>query len=229
MPLYKDWVRKDGSNLWTTGAQDFTSATSLIVPASAGYAPTADGSLGYDTTQDAWSVGGAGGVNGKLLRVLSVSRPGGALTNSTAADQDFASIYTIPANLLIANKALRITLTFSCATGTSSVTWGYYMKLGSTKVYTMGSAFNAADGNTRAITIIYQLVGTAAAGASVAVEASGVFGINALANAGGNSIAQPVAGLATNGQLTIVPGMTFSGTGSTETATLLSAVVEELN
>lgn len=43
-----------------------------------------------------------------------------------------------------------------------------------------------------------------------------------------SSISQPVAGFDTTSPLAITPGVTFSGTGSTETLTLLSALVEEI-
>jgi hypothetical protein len=163
--------------------------------------------------------------------VLAVGRPGGTLTNSTTADQDFASIYTIPANVLVANKVLRVTANFKLVTGSSSSTLGCYVKLGSTKVLATAAPANLNDSVTRTQLVSYVFIGTAAAGASVAVEAGtgapGVFagmGFNAL-----NSIDQPVAGIATNGTLAIVLGNVWSATGSTETMTLLSYIVEELN
>jgi hypothetical protein len=50
-------VKTDQGNTYTTGAQDFTSATSLKVPASAGASPTASGLIAYDTTSNTLEVG----------------------------------------------------------------------------------------------------------------------------------------------------------------------------
>ena len=162
-------------------------------------------------------------------QVLSVSRPGGSLTNSTASDQDYSAVYTIPAGLLVTNRVIRISLTFQSVTGVSAVTMTPYLKLGSTKVYVAGPV-NAADSVTRSTTAVYQLVGTAAAGASVSVEAGCVTpAFTGLGTTAMNNVTQPVAAIATNGTLAITPGLTFSGTGSTETYTLLSAIVELLN
>ena len=163
-------------------------------------------------------------------QVLSVSRPGGSLTNSTASDQDYSSVYTIPAGLLVTNRVIRVSLTFQSVTGVSSVTMTPYLKLGSTKVFVCGSPVNAADSVTRSTVAVYQIVGTAAAGASVSVEAGCVTPpFTGLGTTAMNNVSQPVASIATNGTLAITPGLTFSGTGSTETYTLLSAIVELLN
>lgn len=53
-------VQTDQANTFTTGAQSFAAATSLIVPTGAGAAPTASGSIMYDSTANAWEAG----VNG---------------------------------------------------------------------------------------------------------------------------------------------------------------------
>jgi hypothetical protein len=42
-------VQTDQANTWSTGAQDMTNATSFIVPSSTGAAPTASGSVAYNT------------------------------------------------------------------------------------------------------------------------------------------------------------------------------------
>ena len=164
---------------------------------------------------------------GSFPRVLAAGRPGDTLTNSTTSDQDFPSVYTIPASTLIANKVIRVTLNFKLITGVSTATLTGYLKLGSTKL-AAGVAANASDSVTRTQTVITNIVGTAAAGASVAVEATGTGGFSPNGTILG-TIDQPVAGIATNGTLNIVPGVTWSATGSTDTLTLLSYIVEELN
>lgn len=49
------------SNTYTTGTQSFSGVTALLVPASAGFAPTASESFGYDTTANRF-VGGENGT-----------------------------------------------------------------------------------------------------------------------------------------------------------------------
>lgn len=53
-------VYNDAGNTYSTGAQDFGSATSLKVPTSAGAAPTASGLVAYDSTANKFK----GGANG---------------------------------------------------------------------------------------------------------------------------------------------------------------------
>ncbi len=218
----------DIANTYSTGAQDFTSATSLKVPARAGYAPTATGSIGYDTTKNCYVAGAQGALTGCVPLVVSVSRPGGSITNSTTADQDFSSVFTIPASMLVANKVLEVTLTFQIVSGVSSSTFATYLKLGSTKVATYGSS-GYTDSLTKSFTIVYQIMGTAAASGSADVEVGSVTPQQFGANAFWNLTTEPVPSIATNGTLTIVPGGAWSATGSTETLTLLSAVVKVLN
>ncbi len=58
-------VYTDAANAWSTGAQSMAAATSFIVPSAAGYAPTASGSFGYDSTAHRY-VAGANGA-GKIV------------------------------------------------------------------------------------------------------------------------------------------------------------------
>lgn len=53
-------VRTDQANTYSTGAQDFTSATSMTLPVSAGANPTADGAIAYDSTAAALEYGDGG-------------------------------------------------------------------------------------------------------------------------------------------------------------------------
>ena len=172
----------------------------------------------------------ARGMVGSYL--LSATRPGGTLTNSTTADQDFASIYTIPANLLTTNTILRVTLNMGLATGVSAATITQYLKLGATKICNHVSPSNLTDSLTKYASFHFYVVGTAAAGASVAVECATMWGGFSAPQVGFgalNNVAQPVAAIATNGALTIVPGAAWSATGSADVLTLLSAIVEQLN
>jgi hypothetical protein len=158
--------------------------------------------------------------------VFAVGYPNSSLTNSTTADQDYTAICTLPANLITSARMIRVSVGFRAVSGTSAATQVNYLKLGSTKLYTF-TAGNWTDGNDRSVLDQYLIVGTAAAGASVAVAC---FGPSATWTGGGaaqhNGTAQPVSGIATNGTLDIVIGTQWSATGSTETLYLMSYLVE---
>lgn len=159
---------------------------------------------------------------------LSVGHPASSKTNDVTSDQDFSSIYTIPANYLEENKALRVTVGFQWSTGVSTATVSLYLKLGSTKTFQTGFT-NLTNSITRSGTITFLIYGTAAAGAAANVETFGE-GIVFVANPDNalNNVSQPVA-LATNGTLDIVPGVNWTGTGSTETFTIRTFIVEGVN
>ncbi len=162
--------------------------------------------------------------------MVANSRPGTTKTNSTAADQDFAALYTIPANKLVAGKIYSVLLHYKVSTGVSSVTLQGYVKLGSTKVL-ITTALDLTNSLVRTGTVNFNILGTDVAGASKAVEAiplSATTPGQGVAFQNLNSIDQPVSGLATNGNLDIIWGLTWSGTGSTEVVTLLSYIVQEL-
>jgi hypothetical protein len=218
----------NGGALTAGGAVSFAAAASLLVPASAGYAPTADGSLGYDTTRDAWSAGGAGAINGKLPRVLSAQL--GSSDTITAsvvstAETNFATNFSVPGNFFIANKGLRVTVVFSCVT-TASPTVKIRLKLGTTAVY-LSTALAPASSLSFGNTFIIQ--GTAAAGASVNVETGIVSSSPIISNANiWNQTAQPVA-VATNGALTLQFSAEWSANTAGNSITLRQLLVEELN
>ena len=161
-------------------------------------------------------------------RALAAGHPAESITNSAATDQDYTSIYTIPANYLVENKAIRVTLHYETVTGASTVTHSTYLKLGSTKVYAVSTATDANNGTTRTGYMVFLILGTAAASGSSATETSGVTNMGYTSTGQLNSIDQPV-NLATNGTLNVVPGVTYSGTGSTETMTLRAFTIEEVN
>ena len=183
--------------------------------------PDATGELGRDTTQSALNYYDNGAL-GTVPKVVAAGVGTESFTNSVTSDQDFTSVYTIPANSLFTNKMYRVTLTFEHVTGTSSVTAASYLKLGSTKVYT-SVALNHGDSLTRSWQAIYIISGRAAAGAAADVSTGSSNPFYTV-----NTVDQPTA-LATNGALAITPGITYSGTGSTDTQELQGWMVEELN
>lgn len=163
--------------------------------------------------------------NVKLPLMLSATRPNAGKTNSVTTDQDYASIFTIPANTISTGVWLEVRLHWKYVSGSLAPTYGFYLKLGGTKVYTPSLAVNATAVGTYYFTMIFYIIGTAAVGAAVAVDV----GIEADWGTGDDHNVTGPQNLATNGTLTIVPGITFSATGSTETLTLLDASVTRLN
>lgn len=207
-----------------TGAVALVTDPALVRPAISG-TPASAGALGYDSTTGATTQhSGLTGTVASFPRVLAAGTPVQSFINDTAADQDYTALMTLPAGTLIAGKQLRVTLSYQAVTGVSTVTTITYLKLGSTKVLIAG-AQNIADSLSKQMIQQFIVAGSAAAGASV----------NTYSSAGPNwggatnwNTAQPIA-LATNGTLAITAGITYSATGSTETHTLMSFIVEELN
>jgi hypothetical protein len=68
----------DAGNTFSTGAQDFSAATSFTVKVGTGYAPTVNGQFGYNSTNNRY-VGGANGATQTLLTDSSTD----TLTNKT--------------------------------------------------------------------------------------------------------------------------------------------------
>lgn len=169
----------------------------------------------------------ANGVMGEEngYAVLAVGHPAESKTNDVTTEQDYTSIYTIPANYLTENRVIRVTLGYQFTTGTNNITAIHNIELGGTKVFTLYTV-NYVDATTRTLSAQFLIQGTAAPGASVDVETQMAASLNT--TLGMNTVVQPVA-LPTNGALTIVPTIQYSATGSTETMQLRTFLVEQLN
>jgi hypothetical protein len=229
-------VRTDQANTYSTGAQSFAGASSLLVPASAGYAPTADGSLGYDTTQDALVVGGAGAIVGRIPRVLSLAADTtdtlSAATISTT-ETAFTKTFTIPANFFIANKGIRL---FSAGNYTSSAsppTSVIRIRLGGiggTVVYLSNTLAPQANRTAEGWGFEVYIIGTAAPGAAVAVLTVSPYSVGGVGQVPPTNNRTAVSqNVATNGSLSLVVSVQFSANtaGNSWTQNLLMA--EELN
>ena len=202
-----------------------TTDPALVRPAISG-TPAAAGALGYDSASgQTTQYSGLTASVGSFPRVVASGVGTEAKVNSTTADQDFTSIYTIPANVLITGKVYRITCILEFVQGTSSATALVYLKLGSTKVVDSSAGLNLTDGTTRSSVFSFLVVGRAAASASSNVSSASTYAINTVP---ANYVNQPVA-LATNGTLVITPGVTYSATGSADSIELQTWLVEELN
>ena len=181
---------------------------------------------GFNDTQKMISTY-SNGMIGNVHRTVGFATGSQSKTNSVTLAQDFTSLYSFPANTIFTNKVYRVSFTTTFVTGTSSVTAIHYMKLGSVNV-TSVSLGNIVDSATpRTITSQYLIEGLSAVGATANVTTSPINNPGAVGTAA-NTVSQPVA-RATNGALALTIGITWSGTGSTETMTLNSVMVEELN
>lgn len=230
---YTDEQAQDAVGAMIDGTLTYVDATPLLKVADGGIgatqlASTAVTPASYTNTSLTVDADGriTSAANGTTpITVQAIGRPVSSLSNSSASDQDYSSVYTIPANYLTTDKAIRVTLNFQYITGTSTVTLQWYVKLGSTKVYSSNTV-DYANGATRSLSLAFIIQGTDAAGASVAVE-TGVLGTIGNTTAA-NQTTQPV-NLATNGTLNIVPGIKYSGTGGTESVVLRTYMIEYLN
>ena len=106
-------VRTDQANTYSTGAQNFTSATSLTVPVSAGASPTANGTVAYDSTANALEYGD----NGTNRTVANLDEAQ-TFTNKTisGASNTLSNI----ANASLTNSAITIAGTSTSLGGTIS-------------------------------------------------------------------------------------------------------------
>lgn len=156
-----------------------------------------------------------------LVGTLSKTRPNETKDNSGgAASVDFSSVFTIPANMITTGTHLQVILDFHYVMSGSATTTAPYLKLGSTTVFTQGSV-NLGNSADKQLAMIFHIYGTAAAGGSVNVEVSA----SALwANTSSHNTTATTT-LATNGTLTVVPGITFGVTGGTDAVTLRSATI----
>ena len=120
-------------------------------------------------------------------------------------ETNFASTWSMPANFLFTNKAVQVCGVFELTTSGTAPTLILRFKAGSTELVGNLAAAPANSLTTRGFGQCYILQGTAAAGASVSVEA-GYNGGTATWAAGSNTVNtvdQPVAAIATNGALTL--------------------------
>lgn len=236
MPLSNPNVAlRNAANTYTTGAQSLAAASSLLVPAAAGSAPTADGDLRYDSTQDAFSAGGAGAINGLLPRVVSLSHNSSdTLTASviTTTETAFAQKFTVPANFWVSNKTLRVSGVTQFTTGAVPPTITYRVRVGGvagTIVWSFAAQTPIANITNGGAGLCVLICGTAAPGASVSLIAGIPLSPSHSVGVPVNTTAQPVAGIATTGALDVVVTVQFSGAGTgVTTETLLMFMVEEL-
>lgn len=172
------------------------------------------------------------GISGKPWAVISatvgntdtVSCP-----NNTTAN--FATTYTIPANYLVANKLLRITMSFGLTTTATVPSFGFNLQIGGTNVFVSNQGAPSAAWVKAPMSIMFYIQGSAAAGGSAAVYTHP--SVTATTNSAslpfhqavGTAIQQPV-NLATNGTLVIQPQLFCSANTAGNSMTLQQLIVE---
>ncbi|MEP7337066.1 MAG: hypothetical protein ABI977_04930, partial [Acidobacteriota bacterium] len=153
-------VYNDAGNTFSTGAQDFGSATSLKIVTGAGAAPTANGLVAYDSTANAYKFG----VNGSAKTVLMTDGSGASLTSlsATALSGTVApgnggtgqTAATLNGVLVGGGTVFGLSVIPSCSNGTTDK----LLYNNSTQTFTCGSDQTGAGGG--GITTLNTLTGT---------------------------------------------------------------------
>jgi len=167
-----------------------------------------------------------------INRALSVQNSGD--TNDSASGSGsyraYNLTYTLPANFLVANRAIRIFAHFRVTTGSAAPALEIQIKVGGTVVAHYGP--NTPSNSVTNLQLVNQwiLQSTAAPGASVNTETAMISNVNGIGSLTVESdTAQPVA-LATNGTLaiTIESKWASAGTGTNQLK-LSQFIVEAIN
>ena len=148
------------------------------------------------------------------------------------SQQSFATTYTLPANLFIASRVIRLTFVFGLTTSGSPATTRFRLYLGGatgTVVYDSTAFTPGANLTGRSATFTCVVTGTAAAGASVPII-TGCLGVGNPTTPWtiANTIA-PNQSIATNAAQAITATMTYGSTTSGNTSNLWTMLVEQLN
>lgn len=167
-----------------------------------------------------------------VSRALCVLNTGS--TNDSASGSgayvDFTPTCTVPANFLVANRALRITAHFRYTTGTVPPNLNIKLKFGATELCSDSATAPTGSQTNFQYGYMWLVQGTAAPSASSNVEATLVGSTNGIASTAIScNTTMPVA-LATNGSLAITIASKWSAAGTGTTNIKLSQlVVEALN
>jgi hypothetical protein len=151
-------------------------------------------------------------------------------TNAGTTETNFGMNFSVPANFLIANKLLRVTMSYEWTTTSSPPSFRLRMKLNTTNVYDNSALALAGSMTSRGAGAAFLIQGTAAPGASVNVETaitsigSRIIGLTTE----GNTIAQPVA-IATNAAQTLQFSLQLGTATAGNFVRLRQLIVEELN
>jgi hypothetical protein len=148
------------------------------------------------------------------------------------SQQPFATTYTLPANLFIASRVIRLTFVFGLTTSSSPATTRFRLYVGGATgrvIYDSTAFAPSASLNGRSAIFTCTITGTAAAGASEPII-TGCLGVGNPVTAWtiANTVA-PNQSIATNTAEAITATMTYGATTSGNTSNLWSMLVEQLN
>lgn len=167
-----------------------------------------------------------------LTRALSAQHSGDTNNSSSGSGSDYThnKQYIIPANYLTAGKMLRVTVGYEITTGSAAPVLVHRLKAGAT---TLADHANVTPNNNisnHQYALQYLIIGTAAPGASVAVEIVPLsIPTAALADTQRSAVNSPV-NLATNGSLTLTANTNWATAGTgTNTIRQSFFLVEALN
>lgn len=219
-------------NTYTYGTQSFQNATAVIGKGSAGYAPTAAGSFGFDTTKGVM-VYGENGATKAVTGALSVGF-GGSTNDSSSGSGSYVNMTpnnAFPANFLTLGKTIRACAGFSITTGSAAPVLSTSWRIGTTA---LGVGTDITPSNnlaSRGYAVCVVLVAAAAPSASSNIYFAPITILTAsttgtIANF---NTAQPAA-FATNGALTLQVATKWATAGTgTNTITLEWLTVEASN
>jgi hypothetical protein len=214
---------------------DFSSATGLWLPQSAGASPANTGQIAHDTTQHTTKVRDSVFGVGSISRVLGVQYANAdTLTAATinTTETAFATTQAIPANYLIAGKVLRIFIGFRFTSSASPVNATLKLRTGTVGagivLWTTAAVALLASRTDDTFGLVFYVQGTAAVGASVPVDTNWVQPYGGGSTWSTGRTVQPV-NVATNATITLTPTVTFSGNTAGNTVSVRQMVTEELN
>lgn len=169
-------VQTDQGNTYSTGGQDFSAATSLKLPSSAGAAPTTTGTVAYDSTTHTLEYG-MNSVN-RIVPVVFWTNPAQKIWDSTAiATSFFDTTPTIPANWLDTGRTIEIKFRGMITTGATAPTLKIVVKLGSNTLADSGAITMtsiSSQARTYALSVTLTCITPGSSGGAT-IYATGVF------------------------------------------------------
>lgn len=229
-------VRKDTANTYTTGAQDFSLATSLTVPVAAGAVPTANGSIAYDSTNGKYVFGETIGasttattaVAPRFFQFLGAS----TTVTATVTETVFSTSTGVwPANFFTVGKIALVYIEVQDVMGGTPVSRIYKLRIqksGPTNVYLYTPGVTTPTASSTRSNGMLLFIRCLTTGTTGTVDVGLVGNGSTSAQIILNTIAQPVTidtTAAQTVQLTITLGATTAG----ETSQMRFMALGELN